>query len=426
MTINAALRLTIPLASLMVIAAGCSHRPDATPSVATATSTRTMESDPSLSNDESPGPTGFDSKTGIRFATYNVSLYRKGSGELIEDLATGTNSQAHKLATIIQHVRPDVLLLNEFDYDTDGAAADSFCDLYLGVDHGDVKAIAYPNRFSAESNTGQRSEFDFDKNGRVDDPADCFGYGVHPGQYGMLVLSKYPIDLVNVRTFQKFLWHKMPDARLPSDPTNQKPYYSAEALSAFRLSSKSHWDVPILIGDATIHFLVCHPTPPVFDGPEDRNGKRNHDEIRLFADYIDPERSDYLVDDQGQAGGLEPAAKFVIAGDLNADPFDGDSHDGAASQLVNHPRVQSVPIPNSLGAAELGQQGVNAKHRGDPANDTADFDDGSTGNLRIDYVLPSRTLSVAKSGVFWPELESPLHQLIKVTDHRLVWVDVTP
>ena len=35
----------------------------------------------------------------------------------------------------------------------------------------------------------------------------------------------------------------------------------------FRLSSKSHWDVPLSIGGRTVHFLVSHPTPPVFDDP---------------------------------------------------------------------------------------------------------------------------------------------------------------
>ncbi len=57
-----------------------------------------------------------------------------------------------------------------------------------------------------------------------------------------------------------------------------------------RLSSKSHWDIPLQIGGAIVHVLTAHPTPPVFDGPEDRNGCRNHDEIRLWSDYIDPSR----------------------------------------------------------------------------------------------------------------------------------------
>ena len=45
----------------------------------------------------------------------------------------------------------------------------------------------------------------------------------------------------------------------------------------------------------TVHFLVSHPTPPVFDGPEDRNGPRNYDEIRFWADYS-PRTGGYIYD----------------------------------------------------------------------------------------------------------------------------------
>ena len=351
--------------------------------------------------------------TNVRFATYNVSLYRKRAGQLAEDLAGGKNQQAHKLASVIQHVRPDVILLNEFDYQQDGAAAASFTELYLDVAHSEAKPIDYPHRYFAESNTGEPSGLDLDNDGKSDGPGDCFGFGRYPGQYGMLVLSKYPIKTSEVRTFQKFPWQDMPDAKLPIDPQSNEPFYSADETARFRLSSKSHWDVPIDINGETVHFLVCHPTPPVFDGDEDRNGKRNHDEIRLFADYIDPNRSGYITDDNGRKGGLPVGAKFVIAGDLNADPHDGDSHDSAANQLLQHELVQSSPVPTSVGPVEAAADGSNAKHAGNPAHDTADFDDRGTGNLRIDYVLPSKTLSITDAGVFWPSKDDPLSELIK-------------
>ncbi|MDQ3106173.1 MAG: GAF domain-containing protein, partial [Actinomycetota bacterium] len=57
--------------------------------------------------------------------------------------------------------------------------------------------------------------------------------------------------------------------------------YSQAERDVLRLSSKSHWDVTLNIGGTLVHALVSHPTPPVFDGTEDRNGKRNHDEIRF-------------------------------------------------------------------------------------------------------------------------------------------------
>ena len=101
----------------------------------------------------------------------------------------------------------------------------------------------------------------------------------------MVVYSRYPIDTAAVRTFQLFKWKDMPGNLIPT------PFYSPDEVEILRLSSKSHWDVPIRIGRKTVHFLVSHPTPPVFDGPEDRNGRRNNDEIRFWADYISPGKS---------------------------------------------------------------------------------------------------------------------------------------
>jgi hypothetical protein len=135
------------------------------------------------------------------------------------------------------------------------------------------------------------------------------------------------------------------------------------------------------IGKKTVHFLVSHPTPPVFDGPEDRNGTRNYDEIRFWADYITPGKAGYIYDDNGQWGGLKPGSLFVIAGDQNSDPNDGDSIPGSIQLLLDHPLVNTKVTPASEGAVEasLLQGGANLTHISDPAYDTADFADGSTG-----------------------------------------------
>ena len=164
-------------------------------------------------------------------------------------------------------------------------------------------------------------------------------------------------------------------------------YYSEDAMAKFRLSSKSHWDLPIKIGEKNLHFLVCHPTPPVFDGPEDKNGCRNHDEIRLWSDYVSG-KAEYLYDDAGKKGGLKAGEHFVVAGDLNADPVDGDSRDGAINLLLNSEMVNAAVGPKSTGGKHWAdtQGGANAKHKGDPAMDTADFNDKRVGNMRIDYV----------------------------------------
>jgi hypothetical protein len=371
----------------------------------------------------------------VRFATFNASLNRSAQGALVKDLSTPDNAQARNAAETIQRVDPDVLLINEFDHDDQGAAVRLFLRDYLAVGQGGARPVRYPYRFTGPVNTGVASGVDLDgKNGAVTTPGsdaygqDAFGYGWFPGQYGMVVLSKYPIDPRAVRTFQHFLWKDMPGNVMPEG------YYSDEARAILRLSSKSHWDVPVRIGRDTVHFLVSHPTPPTFDGPEDRNGRRNHDEIRLWADYIGGQRRGaYLYDDRGRRGGLRTGARFVIAGDLNADPYDGDSYDHAVRQLLEHPAVNPPATPpasrGGVAAARL-QGGANASHTGDPAYDTADFGDTAPGNLRVDHVLPSKGLIPRANGVFWPAPGDPLYRLVgdgttvPTSDHRLVWQDV--
>ncbi|GAA0572184.1 endonuclease/exonuclease/phosphatase family protein [Craurococcus roseus] len=307
-------------------------------------------------------PAGAD-QIQIRVATFNASLFRNAEGGLVSDLATPGDTQARTAAEIVQRVAPDLLLVNEFDYAAYDAAADLFRLNYLerGQDTLGLGAAAppieYPPVFVAPSNTGVASGFDLDNNGAVaSEPGDrgygedALGFGVFPGQYGMAVFSEYPILRDEVRTFQPFLWKDMPGARLPDDPATPGPgdWYSAEELEVFRLPSKSFWDVPVLVGGEVVHLLAAHPTPPAFDGPEDRNGLRNADE-------------------------------------------NGDSVDDAIRQLLDNPAVDDSLRPAAAGGPEQAalRGGANASHRGDPAFDTADFSDTAPGNLRVDYALPS-------------------------------------
>jgi hypothetical protein len=361
---------------------------------------------------------------GIRVATYNLSLNRAVLGELEADLSTTTDTQAQAVAEVIQRTDPDIVLLNEFDYVAGGVAADLFRENYLEIGQGGAEPVEYPYAYVAPSNTGIPSGFDLNNDGTVGGGDDAFGFGLFPGQYGMAVLSKYPIVTDDVRTFQHFLWKDMPGALLPT------AFYAPAEQNVLRLSSKSHWDVPVQVGRRVVHVLVSHPTPPTFDGPEDRNGTRNHDEIRFWAEYVGPGRANWIYDDEGARGGLKPGSSFVILGDQNSDPVDGDSVPGSIQQLLENPRVVD-PLPTSAGAPEAAvlQGGANTAHRGDPRYDTADFADGAPGNLRADYVLPSRQLRPVGAGVFWPVRSDPLSRLtgefpFPTSDHRLVWVDV--
>ena len=362
-----------------------------------------------------------------RFATFNIAMGLSEPGLMTAALQSTEDPRLESLAAVLQTVRPDIVLLNEFDYDPAIDAAGQLNRNYLERAGDGREPLSYPYSLYPPVNTGVDSGFDLDANNTLGEPTDAWGYGTFPGQYGMLILSKFPIAEDAVRSFQNLRWSELPGALRPMNE-NGTPYYPDEIWSRLRLSSKNHLDVPIDLGEHTVHLLASHPTPPVFDGPEDRNGMRNHDELKFWAHYVSEPSASWIVDDNGQRGGLAAGATFLIAGDLNADPVDGDTRPGAIAQLLDHPRVDSSCVPESAGGAEATavQKGINLAHRGDPAADTSDFNDETVGNYRLDYVLPSRDLETLDCGVLWPESESPLHEAATFSDHRLVWIDVAP
>ena len=236
----------------------------------------------------------------------------------------------------------------------------------------------------------------------------------------------------------------MPGALLPDDPSTAAPadwYTPGPELDSFRLSSKSHWDVPIVVGKKTVHFLVSHPTPPVFDDPPSSRpaststARRNHDEIRFWADYVGPGRNagSYIYDDSGNYGGLEAGCDVRDRRRPELRPARRRQHPGFGPTVARPPDGSTRRSrPSSPGGTEQSalQGGANATHLSDPAFDTADFSDGSPGNLRADYVLPSKNLRITDAGVFWPASDDPLFALAGTfpfpsSDHRLVWIDVT-
>jgi len=384
--------------------------------------------------------TAVGSSNSFKVAAYNISHYRTSAGALITDLGTVTNTQSQNIARVIQRNNPDVILLNEFDYDEDGRALQRFQDNYLEVGQSGEAPVYYPYAFIAPSNTGVHSGYDLDNNrGVVSTPGsgngygeDAFGFGDYPGQYAFVVLSKFPIDRANLRTFQKFLWKDMPGAMLPDDPdiAGTGDWYSPAELNVYRLSSKNHADVPVLVNGTPVHILASHPTPPVFDTGApwkpgvDHNGRRNSDEIRFWSDYVNPAASAYIYDDTETAatasGGLPANTRFVIMGDLNSDNNEGDSTDPAIKQILGGiATVGGATIsPNPL----VNYTFVPGGGAGPQPDDTAGF----SGGVRVDYALPSAFgMTVDSGGVYWPPAGDAMAGAIAASDHRMVYLNLT-
>lgn len=366
----------------------------------------------------------------LRVATFNVSIeatnyvsrdelaQNPAQSQIVKTLlANGDHPQLKNIAEIIQITRPDVLLLNEFDYIADAKQGiELFIKNYLAVAQGKQTAIDYPYYYIAPVNTGLASEFDFDNNGKKTGfGADAYGFGLYPGQYAMAIISRYPIKQEQVKTLQTFLWKDMPEALKPMDKEGNA-WYSEAGWQQFRLSSKSHWDVPVQTDNGVVHIIAAHPTPPTFDGNEDRNGKRNHDEIRLINDYISDAK--YIYDDKGAKGGLKANSRFVILGDLNSSADEGDSIKAAINNLLTNSLVNNSCMPESEGGKQQRPDNIFA------AQHTAAW------GLQVDYALPSKHgFTVEGCGVFWPTKDDSKYNLIESrkasSDHRLVWVDLT-
>jgi hypothetical protein len=214
----------------------------------------------------------------------------------------------------------------------------------------------------------------------------------------MAILSRYPLGDDLARDFSGFLWRDLPEALLPDDMTG-------EARDIQRLATTGFWDVPVLTGAGPLHLLAWHATPPVFDGPEDRNGRRNHDEAAFWRHFLNGDLPMSL-----------PGEDFVVLGDANLDPADGDGLRDGIVGLLAHPALQD-PAPRGSHVR------TEADHRGDPTLDTALYDE--IGGLRLDYVLPSARLRVTSAGVLWPGPEDPLAaDLLAASRHFPVWVDL--
>src|SRR5699024_3421805 len=124
------------------------------------------------------------------------------------------------------------------DWSSDVCSSDLlFRTNYLEVSQNGKSPVRYRYAYTAPVNTGVPSGHDLDGDGAVGGPGDAWGFGEFPGQYGMVLLSRYPILTDQVRTFQKLRWADMPSNLLPTE------FYGPEVSAELRLSSKSHWDV---------------------------------------------------------------------------------------------------------------------------------------------------------------------------------------
>lgn len=314
----------------------------------------------------------------IRIATWTVELSRKHAAVLYRDLTADPDKKkaldAAHLADLVAGVAPDVLVIQGFDYDHYAYALRAWAAMIAARGH------AFPHHFAQRPNTGQMTDVDLNGNGRTGDPQDAQGYGWFAGQGGMAVLSKWPMHLK--RDYTDLIWYAQDWAQLPAGMT--------EAVQRVqRLSTTAHWVVQVAHPGGRFDLLTSHHSPPVFDGPEDRNGLRSADELRLWHRHLD--------------GQSDP---FILLGNFNLDPVHGDGHHAVMQQLLEDPRLQDT-----------------ARQRVGLAGDAATARFAGVGDLRVSYILVPTGTKVPGAGIVWPDKDA-LPDDQRITRHGLVWADV--
>lgn len=328
----------------------------------------------------------------------NAALERDGPGLLLRDILRD-DPQVMAFATVVRRVSPDILVLQGVDYDHDQITLTALRDSI--ADHGGPR---FTHLFSRRPNTGMTTGLDMDGNGYLGQARDKQGYGRFAGQAGMAILSRYPFNIDGMQDFTALKWKDIPGTLLPR--SNGGPFPSPAAQTAQRLSSVAHWVVPVAVSNQkSLHILTFHATPPVFDGPEDRNGRRNHDEIRFWQLYLD-----------GHFG-QPPQGQFVLVGDANVDPTDGEGRKEGIQNLLADPRLQD-PKPKRPASRTTGPLDTDRL-------DTVAWPDDGPGQLRVQYILPSIGLDVENAGVHWPPGDAPeAADAGAAGPHRMVWVDL--
>ncbi len=312
-------------------------------------------------------------ETSIRIATFNAELSRKGPGLLLRDILRGEDPQIAAIISALQEIRPDIIALQGIDFDLHTSALKA-----LAADLAE-NDLDYPFVFSAAPNAGQPSGLDLNGNGKFGDADDSHGYGRFYGMGGMAVLSRFPIQNDAVEDYTSLLWQDLPNHIYPME--GDVPFAGQDVFAVHRLSSRGHWIVPITTPDfGTLRLMTYHATPPVYDGPEDRNGRRNHDENAFWLNYLENDDS---------------PLPFLLAGTSNTDPKRGDGRPEAMNALLAHSKLQN-PFDDSP---------------------TADFKEPKPGDLRVDYLMPSRGWEILDHGT----LSAP-----DASRHSLLWVDIKP
>jgi len=338
----------------------------------------------------------------IRFGQYNIRELTTRA------LLDPNDEKARAAASIIRAHAPDILSIDEIQYDYPdtpdpglpgtGLNARRFADTFLAD-------LGYRYDWMTPGNAGVRSGFEA--------PYETIGFARFPGEYGTALLSRFPIRAAEAVSFRRFLWRDLPENRLADLNESLRARGKPPVPDGFPLFDKDVSDVPVEIDGRMIHVIVAHTAPPVY---ERHNVARNADHLRFLDTFVAGRPLPGIRP-------LDPEAPFVLIGDLNCDPEDGEGDAEAIRRLIENPRILAF-FPEGSGSRGANPRRNTFLAGGGVPNPPLDF---NVLQLQLDYILPSKHFANPRGLVHWPDVRSQKDALMvarRASDHFFLMVEV--
>ncbi|MCB0417010.1 MAG: endonuclease/exonuclease/phosphatase family protein [Bdellovibrionaceae bacterium] len=254
---------------------------------------------------------------GFRVVQYNIK--ELDSVKLRE---AKPSEQLQAALAIIKELKPQLLSLNEMQYDSAGVPDKTYT---TNGENAALVAKLLGEKYNVSfnpANTGKNAHTKTDGtySTNPNDPnwmklVDHVNFGIFPFQYSTAALTKFPI--VSEKVIADIRW----DAFVPD--LDLEPYRDAAGNKfpiEMELFDKNFTDIILKSGKRKFHVILLH-TVPAFNFGNDRglNIVRNADQIRFLEWYLTGKSA---KQEAAEIGGIRPLAKgtpFIALGDWNTD-----------------------------------------------------------------------------------------------------------
>ena len=332
---------------------------------------------------------GAAASAGTEFTLVHYNIKELDSTKLRQGLQ---NPQLAQAVAVLKKLKPDLLSINEMQYDLPGVPNASFTSTGQNMMALTTLMGWKPLGISFDpANTGLLARPQADGTYPTDttDPqfepySDPINYGIFPAEYATAGASRFPI--VRKLVFQDLKWAKFrPDRKVEGFLDAFGEPLKRETTELF---DKNFTDAVLNIQGKEVHFILFHTVPSFDFGKEGSpNIERNGDQLAFLEWYLTGKTEFEVPADLG----IEPLAQgalFVAVGDWNTDVVRNPSNPG--SRVIQRLFKSTRPwlAPETLAFSYESQPFTVKPYQN-----------------QFDYLLMSKQINVVKSGIYAPVAE---------------------